>query len=377
MKPIAISQATVTSCGAGNRVTTIIDDQPVWYECDTRPLSGVGEVFGSALFVPGLQAGRPLTLADPVSPLWLGNLPHITALLGGWWGYRHQPPRAVARATDLDPLGQGTMLCFSAGVDAFHSLLHGGETIKHLITVHGYDMRLCNIERWQHLEATVRRAASDVGVPLAIIRTNLRQHPLSKAISWPRAHGGALAALAHLMRAQGDRLLISSSFSPDCDQPWGTHWDLDHRWSSEAVAVRHFGEQYNRIRKIQAIAHEPVVRRNLHVCLQKHAENAYGNCSRCEKCVRTMVILDQGDALGHFPVFSQRKPLVELIDDVPGIDPAIKVFWHDILAVGIRPELRAAVERMLQRPLPVRRRHSVWTRMTKRLRTALRPRVGS
>jgi len=371
MKHVTISRATTIPCGQGTRVTALVDSEPVWFECDTTSLSAVGEVFGSAMFVPGLQQGRAIDLEDPVSPRWLGGMPRIAALLGGWWGFPQLAPLATPRTLDLEPLDQGAMLCFSSGVDAFHTLLHSGERITRLITAHGYDIRLTNVERWQHLEAAIRRAASDAGRPLSIIRSNLRQHPLYKATIWPRCHGGALATLGHLMRGHGDRLLISSSFTPDRDQPWGTHWNLDHSWSSEALRVRHFGEQSNRIHKIRAIAHEPLVRRNLHVCLKAHSDNGHGNCSRCEKCVRTMVILAQCDALDHFPVFSPRKTLPDLVDDLPGISPAIQVFWQDILVEGLPPDLTAAVERFLQRAPPVPRRHGWWSRTAKRIRASL------
>lgn len=368
MKPITISRATTVPCGRGTRVTALIDRDPVWFECDTLPLSAVGEVFGSAMFVPSLQQARPIALEDAVSPRWLNGMPDIASLLAGWWGFPQLAPIATPRPHDLEPLDQGAMLCFSSGVDSYHTLLHSGERITQLITAHGYDIRLAETGRWQHLEGAIQRAASDAGLPLSIIRTNLRQHPLSKATPWPRSHGGALACLGHLMRGYGDRLLISSSFTPDHDQPWGTHWNLDHSWSSEALDVRHFGEQHNRSQKIRAIAHESLVRRNLYVCFHAHADNGHGNCSRCEKCVRTMVILDQCEALGHFSVFSPRKTLPDLVDDLPGITPAIQVFWRDILLEGLSPDLTAAVERFLQRPPPIPRRHSWWSRMTKQIR---------
>ena len=372
LPPLRVPPTTVERCGAGNRITAIVDGQPVWFESTDRPLSAVGEVMGSSLYVPGLLQDRQLVMADQVSPLWLQNVPKIAARMAQWWQNPQYPPLATARTGDLQPRAQGSLLCFSGGVDAFHSLLCNERKPRHLVTAYGYDIKLAEESRWRPLEDTVRRVSAEAGIPCTIIRTNVRDHPLLKGI-WMKANGGGLASLGHLMRDHGDGILVSASTVTEFDYPIGTHWDLDPWWSSEAMTIHHVGERISRWDKVQAIANEPLVQRNLRVCTHQRRREKISNCSHCEKCVRTMVALDQCGALSRFTVFKPVKSFIPLVDEIACADDFARGMWKHIVAKGLPADLTAAVERMLLRE-PVPRRHGWWGRMTKRARTLLRGR---
>jgi len=65
--------------------------------------------------------------------------------------------------------------------------------------------------------------------------------------------------------------------------------DTDTLHSSRQMEIAHFGEKVYRLDKFRAIVGEPIVRENLRGCWA--ALNDRMNCSRCEKCLRTMVWL--------------------------------------------------------------------------------------
>jgi hypothetical protein len=198
----------------------------------------------------------------------------------------------------------------------------------------------------------------------------VREHPLLKGI-WMKANGGGLASLGHLMRDHGSSIYISASTFIEYDYPIGTHWDLDPLWSSEAMTVHHIGQMTRRWDKVYALAKEPLAQRNLRVCTHQRRRETMSNCSRCEKCLRTMITLDQCGALSRFSVFKPVKSFIPLIDQVACSDDFARGMWKHIIAKGLSPALRAAVERMLERN-PTPHRHGVMGRLTKRVRKFFR-----
>ena len=59
--------------------------------------------------------------------------------------------------------------------------------------------------------------------------------------------------------------------------------------SSSRLSVVHDGASFARIERTSFIAHSDVALETLHVCWQDYSQ---GNCSRCQKCLRTMAALD-------------------------------------------------------------------------------------
>lgn len=88
-----------------------------------------------------------------------------------------------------------------------------------------------------------------------------------------------------------DSLVIPSSYAYEDATPWGSHWDTDPLWSSpDKIRIIHDDASVNRRDKIIQLAAEPLVQRHLRVCWRNLAPT--GNCSRCEKCLRTMTTLE-------------------------------------------------------------------------------------
>ncbi len=133
-----------------------------------------------------------------------------------------------------------------------------------------------------------------------------------------------MAAGGHLLVEHAGRLLMSSSFPYAYDQPWGSHWDLDHLWSSERLQVEHVGAEHWRTAKLRAIADEPLVQRYLRVCHENRSPT-WLNCSECEKCVRTQLTLAGCGRLAAFAVFNQERDLAERVDALPSLASTYRV----------------------------------------------------
>jgi len=343
--------------GARWRITSDVSDVPIWFESADLELSVATETFGSALLIPALHESRRLYLPGRCSREWLENVDRMLPILAEWWDYPALAPRVSASGTPHEPRdrpsGEGAALCFSGGVDSFYSLLRGGINARLLVFIHGYDMSLEDEARLASFLPTLEAAAALTGARPVTLRTNLRQHPLFNLCSWERTHGGALAAVGHLLTGEIDRLIISATLLKTDERPWGSHSRIDHLWSSDRLRVEQCGAETWRHDKLRAIMDEPLVREHLRVCWENRTSS--GNCSHCDKCLMTMVVLAQAGRLEHFRVFAAGQPsrydreLAARLDKLPR---TVYVRTCSLLLdEGLDERVAGAVRRLLDRSL--------------------------
>jgi hypothetical protein len=232
-------------------------------------------------------------------------------------------------------------------VDSFHALLQGGHQVSAVVWVAGYDVALGNPAREAGLTRAVRSVADALGVKAVVVRTNLRAHRAYRRANWERVHGGALAAVGHLLAPSSNELLVASSYPYAFDQPWGSHWKLDPWWSSDRITMVHVGAERWRTQKLIELADEPLVRHHLRVCWQNLATD--GNCGRCEKCVRTMLILDGLGILDAYAGFPPSRELPGIIDGLEPMRPHLVPVYQELLSRELGPETRRATERWIER----------------------------
>ena len=347
-----------------HRVIASVDGRPVWFDSPDTPLAAAAEAYGSALLVPAMHAGRPLRLADPVNEAWGVNLAALTNEWRHLWYPAAPRPLVVPRnGSEHSSLGKpsatasATALCFSGGVDAFHTLLHGGRPVHRLAYVVGYDVALRERRRVTDVTALVRDVAHHAGCQSTIIHTNLRRHPLTKRTPWLRGFGGAVAAIGHLLRGSIDRLLLSSDGLGFEHPEVGSRPSTDPLHGADGLAVEHVAATVTRLEKIRRIAGEPLVQRHLRVCWKNVGSQL--NCGRCEKCIRTMLALDACGMLGRFASFDYGHGLIAAIDAMPAVDDVVDRFYRDLLDRGLSASLTAAVGRLLARTPPPKVRASV------------------
>jgi hypothetical protein len=307
-----IENLATTFASGTHRVSAEIDGLPLWFESADLELAPSPEAFASAMLIPALSKGESVVLQEPCDPQWLDNVEALQRVTREWWGYGIHRPQAPHRPTVESPRPTATALCFSGGADSFYSLLRCSTPIAYLVTVHGFDVKLDDTVRFARVEETTRKISAAIGAKSVVIRTNLRQHPRFAECAWDRSHGGALAGLGHLLHGHIGRLIVSSSVAYADDYPWGSHWKLDPLWSSSRVEIVYFGADHRRAEKVAAIAQEPLARQYLRVCWEHR--DARRNCSQCEKCVRTRLVLASVGALDDFPVFDGTASLARDLD---------------------------------------------------------------
>jgi hypothetical protein len=342
-----IEKLAATFASGVHHVSADIDGLPLWFESPDLELGPAPEAFASAMLIPALSKGESVVLEEACDAQWRTNVETLQQVVCEWWGFRIRSPRTPDRSPVGSSPAPGTALCFSGGVDSFFSLLRYPKPIDYLVTVQGFDITLDDVVRFARVEETTRNVAAEIGAKAVVIRTNLRRHRHFNECPWTRSHGGALAAVGHLLDRHVGRLVVSSSITYADDHPWGSHWRLDPLWSSSRLEMVYFGADHRRGDKLIAIAQEPLVRQHLRVCWEHRS--ASGNCSKCEKCIRTRLGLASCGALDFFPGFDGTASLARDVDNLKLGRARGRVYARLLERGGLDPTITQSLQRLVAR----------------------------
>jgi len=329
---------------------------PLWFRTRDAALAARSEAWGTCLLIPAQQRARRLRLVTPVCPTWAAGADRALELTSRWW-----PSAAAWPSLEVDDRpaerARGIGLCFTAGVDSLFSLLRYPGRIDTLV-------HLTHADDAGRAEAPLRRIGAERGMRVVVIASNLKQHPAFRGAPWGRTHGAALAALGHLLSDELGMLVLSSSYPYAYAPPWGSHHELDPLWSSARLTIEHFGATHWRTQKLIEIAGEPIVQAHLNPCSKRSGRL---NCCRCEKCLRTQLVLLACGRLERFKVFDGAATLAEQADNVARI-PIAGLFpvYERLLEDGLPTDIAAAVRRLLDRSRRALRRRA-WAAAALRL----------
>lgn len=361
--------------GGISRAEALVDGHPAWFESADVELIPAPEAWASAFLIPALDLHRPLEVEAALDPIWTSNVALLARRASRAWGYRRlrMDFRCAAAATVPGGAPRGSGLFFTAGVDSFHALLHSGRRADWLVNVHGFDVPLADAERHERVRLSIDAVAAETGRRALYLRTNLREHPLFRGTTWDASHGGALAAAGHVLGGRLARVSIASSQPRWSVNPWGSHWSTDPLWSTGRIEFSHLDADIDRLHKIRRIAGHPLVHRHLRVCWLGTGTRL--NCSRCEKCMLTMLCLAEAGHLADCERFEPvdllelvrarrrtrwRLPILHQLAGSPRLDPGLRralraMWWRSVLwrSTAIRWSVRL-VRRALSPARPAR-----------------------
>jgi hypothetical protein len=264
-----------------------------------RPPQALGDVWLPLALFPAMRTGAALELADPVSHQLLRSLPTIQGILSTWYPeLTTVPVRASGRRRRRWARQPHVAQLFTGGVDSFFTMRRRPQ-VRTLLYAHDalHDTEAVR----ERISPLLRSAADDAGKRLVEVDSDVRSM-LDNFGEWgAQTHGATLAAFGALLSGSVTELLIPASHTYLELDPWGSHPMLDHLWSSEALSVVHDSADVGRSDKIRALASDPTALSHLRVCWQAVDDI---NCSRCEKCIRTMTTLDVLGALDRATTFA-------------------------------------------------------------------------
>ncbi len=277
----------------------------IWFRAQPGPLADGVESFLAASLIPAMRCGaRRLFVEGSASPRLLEGADRIQDIFVAWHkGYERVEIDVGSRA-DSSTKSREVGCFFSAGVDSFYTVLRHLDEITTLVFVHGFDVRLDDLELRDTVIGGVRRAARALGKPLIEVETNVRELVETvPRVDWDlEAVGAALASVALLLAPRFRRVYIAAGNTYDRLPPRGSHPLLDPLWSTEAMEIVHDGCEASRLGKLELVVGSRAAARTLRVCWENRG-GAY-NCGTCEKCLRTMACLRALGSLDRVTTFS-------------------------------------------------------------------------
>ena len=100
--------------------------------------------------------------------------------------------------------------------------------------------------------------------------------------------------------------------------------------------------------RASSIQDEPVVQSHLRVCWENRAIE--GNCSTCDKCVITMLVLLARDRLDRFAVFQPPTSFAKAVDTLPKTTYLRTIGL--LLDEALDDDIKAALRRLAERTRP-------------------------
>ena len=318
------------------------EPRTVWFDVPARfesVLSDRGEPWAVLLLPCAAVVGEDLAIDLPVDPALLYNLNGVQQVWQSWYRWL-KPVRIEAPPLPNPVVGTDTALFFSGGVDSYFSLIGAHSDADHigvprpdsLLTAWGFDIPLSRPEEFARLREMGEHAAGFFRKEFIPIATNLRELDGFGSQWGDLSHGAAMASVGHLLSNRFGNVLIGSTHDYSRLSPWGSHPLVDPQLSSARTSIIHDGTPSSRFEKIERVCSVPEAARALRVCW---ALNGASNCSRCGKCLRTMLVFD---LLG-------KRHLAESFDWTDySLDRIAMLFLRDMNDISIALSLRKEAE---------------------------------
>ncbi|MEM9250355.1 MAG: hypothetical protein AAGB05_16880 [Pseudomonadota bacterium] len=273
---------------------------------DAPCLSAAPEAILPYAGILALVRNTDLDLGDmPVDPLLLRNVRCALAAMAQSHQRRHVPKILGGVAQPASPArGSECGVFFSGGIDSIFSLLRHrqgatvpAETVRPIAPV----TRALHIYHTPEPVApsafrTLDRLAETVdrfGVRFLPVQSNIMTADRHVHDRWGDiGHGAGLATVLHILSGRLGTGIIGSSHVWGGLLPWGSGPVIDPLWSGRRLEVIHDDSTFHRVEKTEFVAQHPEAMGAINVCDIRVDGKGYQNCSRCQKCLRTMITLD-------------------------------------------------------------------------------------
>jgi hypothetical protein len=268
------------------------------------------EAFLAASAVPAAVAEeRRLKINDTACPIFLDGMLTNLDYFKRWFSDWHDIEVQVDQSFGLTErsIGHTQGMLFSGGIDSQFTLYRWNTELPEY---HPARIKLCFIIDYEGFRANdpgnqrpyskenfalfdrhcelLEVAAKSVGAKLCPIRTNIKGVNDHGGMWIKIFHGAAMAAVSH---AVGRNLAAMRFASGDIPlmKAYGSHPLTDPNWSSYRLSISHDTMRCSRFEKTGKVAEWPEGQDALRVCISNTSDRL--NCGRCEKCLRTMLML--------------------------------------------------------------------------------------
>jgi hypothetical protein len=309
-------------------------DVPAECGCD---LPETGDPWLVLMLPLAMSSGEDISLPSPIDPHLLEN---IQGMMRFWHAAypKLTPVRIDAPVcTAHRRSGNRHGIYFSGGIDSTFSLSRhdklatgcGSDIVDDLIFIAGLDIPISNTDEIEMAQERLSRIAAAHDKHLLRIGTNLRTPGTPYVTNWPLFYGCALGAIGHLLAGRFGEIIISSGLCYGDRPITGSHPITDPLLNSRQLRFVHDGASFTRVEKTQQIAAVTDLLGSVRVCWES---KRHDNCSRCQKCLLTMVTLDLAGFRDRADCFDWSDYSVDKLRSM-FVDSEIQaIFFHELLA---------------------------------------------
>lgn len=262
----------------------------VYFSCSRVALSGSVEAALALVALGAMRTASKVICDARISATFMRNQQRLSDIFTGWFPVFSPLRVQVAEQYAVSSRNTGRVGCFfTGGVDSFYSFLQHRDEITDLVYVHGYDIKLDDLEHRHAVSEMGAAIERETGVRFIEIETDSIRLFKDYGKWGLHGHGYGLGVIARQLEGYLDRIYIPSSFSESEQLPWASHPETDPLFSDESIQVIHDDCSAGRTDKICFLSNHELALKHLRVCW-KNIEGSY-NCGTCEKCLRTMTSL--------------------------------------------------------------------------------------
>lgn len=279
--------------------------------------------FAVSLLPLAMALGENLQIRGAISPRLLWGMEEYQRIQTAW---KPTPFRKIGIVADelkeahVEPAPLGVGCTFSGGVDSFYTLLnHLSENesnssyrISHCVMINGFewlDADLDNTGAFLNIHQAYEPIMEKYGLQLIVVRTNFRL--FISMVILKQSFAAHVTVPALILGRLFSCFLVAGSYRFDEFYRDGSHPIIDHLISTETLETVHDAGEVTRIQKTEVISRWEVTYSTLRVCFSITEIGEYTgsieNCCRCEKCIRTIAMLDLVGKLHRYKTFP--KPL--------------------------------------------------------------------
>jgi len=290
-------------------------------------ISGRMDAFAAGLFPVALASGENIRVEGDLSPELLFGMGEYQRAYNNWFPMdSHVVDISVSNVSSL-PYSQAGKACvslFSGGVDSSYTVyshLVDNQPLKsfqldYSLFVQGFDIFHQDSDFYDACYRKYVTELGDSGVKLLSSNTNL-QFFTSGLRNWRHIMGGAITAVGMALDKLINYYLVPSGLALNDLRPEGLTAMADHFLSTETFKVIHHGATVPRIEKLNRIKEWSVAHRSIRVCTNPMKRTCDQNCGACQKCVRTLIMLDIIGSLPNFKTFRPKNSWLTLLKWTP------------------------------------------------------------
>lgn len=254
-----------------------------------------------AFLIPAMRIGDPVVVRQWVDPVTVLNLAEWQEAVATWSPHRLHPVPIVVEADPVPapvPRFAGGLTTFSGGVDSSFTLVRNtvGTTdpvayrrapLAAGLMIHGFDIALEDEAVFESAFERSRTILEGFGLDAYRLRTDVRRFEVDFTCDWPHeTHGIWLAAGLACLETYFTHTVLPSTYPYHQQQlPWASNPLTDPLLGSWSRPLWHDGAAFDKLAKVDAVAHHPLVQQYLRVCWEGGRLDR--NCGHCWKCRTT------------------------------------------------------------------------------------------